>query len=290
MKILVTADLHYDIARSRDPTRDLARRVCAEGGDALVLVGDTAGARLEPLGEVLELFGDFPHRKLLVPGNHCLWSRPGENSLDRYEKILPEFIRRYGFEMLDCAPVVLNDVGLAGSIGWYDYSFADEALGIPEAFYEAKISPGAAVELGGYAELLDAHRDRLTERNLAIRSRWMDGVNVRVGMSDKAFNELLCGRLAEQLEALSAKVGRIIAFVHHLPFAQLVPRDRPDRFAFAAAFLGSPRLGEVLLNCPKVTHVYCGHSHWTSELKIEHITAVSVGSTYTEKHLEILDA
>jgi len=117
----------------------------------------------------------------------------------------------------------------------------------------------------------------------------MDGAHIRVGMSDRAFNELLCGRLAKQLEALSAKVPRIVVFVHHLPFAQLLPTDRPDRFAFAAAFLGSPRLGEVLLRYPKVTHVYCGHSHWTSELKIGHITAVSIGSTYTEKHLEILD-
>ena len=60
MKILVTSDLHYDITRSREPTRDLARRVCAKGGDALVLVGDTAGARLEPLGEALTLFDGFP--------------------------------------------------------------------------------------------------------------------------------------------------------------------------------------------------------------------------------------
>ena len=48
MRILVTADLHYDIERSRAPTRQLAREIAATGGDALVLVGDTAGADLTP--------------------------------------------------------------------------------------------------------------------------------------------------------------------------------------------------------------------------------------------------
>ena len=31
---LVTADLHYDISRSREPVMLLARRTCASGGDA----------------------------------------------------------------------------------------------------------------------------------------------------------------------------------------------------------------------------------------------------------------
>ena len=89
MSILVTADLHYDIARSRGPTERLADDVCRRGGDALVLVGDTAGARLEPLRDCLRLFGRFEGRKLLVVGNHCLWCRNGEDSMARYERLVP---------------------------------------------------------------------------------------------------------------------------------------------------------------------------------------------------------
>ena len=68
--------------------------------------------------------------------------------------------------MLDHQPVVLGGVGLAGSIGWYDYSFADESLGIPEAFYEAKIAPGAAAYLGRQG-LLEAHRHYLDVQYVA---------------------------------------------------------------------------------------------------------------------------
>ena len=48
-------------------------------------------------------------------------------------------------------------------------------------------------------------------------------------------------------------------------------------------------IGEVLLACPKVTHVYCGHSHWPGECQIGHVRVVNVGSTYTEKRMVTLD-
>ena len=39
MRLLVTADLHYDTTRSRAPAQAVAREVLRTGGDALVLVG-----------------------------------------------------------------------------------------------------------------------------------------------------------------------------------------------------------------------------------------------------------
>ena len=69
----------------------------------------------------------------------------------------------------------------------------------------------------------------------------------------------------------------------------MVPPGRPDRFAFVAAYMGAERLGEVLLNCRKLTHVYCGHSHWRDKRRVGHLQVVNIGSTYTDKHLEVLD-
>jgi len=288
MRILVTADLHYDIERSRAPARRLARKIADTGGDVLVLVGDTAGADLEPFRECLELFADFPGRKLLVPGNHCLWCREGESSLDRYEKVLPELASEAGFSMLDHEPVVLGRTGLVGSIGWYDYSFRDESLGIPQAFYRAKVSPGAA-SYYGRDDLLAEHGDRLTDRQLALSVRWMDGVRVRLGMTDEQFVRRLAGKLRRQLEEVSARSDRIIVFMHQLPFRRLVPENRPDRFAFAAAYMGAECFGEILLAFEKVTDAYCGHSHWRSEREIGHINVVNIGSTYVTKRLEVLE-
>ncbi|MFW6133756.1 MAG: metallophosphoesterase [Planctomycetota bacterium] len=289
MRICITADLHYDIPRSGDGARRVADRACRTGGEALVLVGDTAGADTGPFRDALELFADFPGRRLLVAGNHCLWCRDDENSLDRYERILPAVADEAGFVVLDHAPQVIGEVGLVGSVGWYDYSLRDMSLGIPQPFYRAKVAPGAAARLGGHDELLEAHADELTQRHMAMGARWMDGANVRLGMSDEQFANLLARKLARQLDELAPRVERIVAFCHHLPFRELVPPDRPDRFAFAAAYMGAAALGEVLLSCPKVTHVYCGHSHWAGRRTIDGRTVVNIGSTYEQKNLEVLE-
>ena len=289
MKIVITADLHYDNRRSRGPARRLARRACAEGGDALVLVGDTAGRDLRVFRECLALFADFSGRKLLVPGNHGLWCANGEGSMKRYERLLPAAAAETRFAVLDHQPVVLGRVGLVGSIGWYDYAFRDESLGIPVPFYRCKVSPGAARTVGGYDELFDRHAGRITDRQLAVRSRWMDGMHVELPMSDEEFTDLLARKLRRQLRELAPRVDRIVAFLHHLPFAEMVPHGRPDRFAFAAAYMGSPKLGDVLRACPKVTNVYCGHSHWPGRWRIGHLDVVNVGSTYTGKRMDVLE-
>jgi len=288
MRILMTADLHFDIPRSREPACRLARRVCQCGGDVLVLLGDTAGADLGPLREGLAMFDDFSGVKLLVPGNHCLWCRPGETSLQRYHDILPAEAARAGFVLLDHCPQVLNGVGMVGSVGWYDYSLANASLGIPEPFYEAKLSPGAAAYVG-QDELVDAHRASLTDRHLSLGVRWMDGRHVKLGMTDKAFVDTLAERLAAQLAEISQRVDQIVVFMHHLPLAEQVPRGRPDRLAFTAAFMGSQRFGQILLADEKVSHVYSGHSHWPDRRTVGRLTAVNVGSTYVEKQLEVLD-
>lgn len=286
--ILATCDLHYNIARSRAPAKAVAQEAILRGGDALVLVGDTAGADLRSMRDALRLFADFPGRKLLVPGNHCLWCMGKEDSLARYHDTLPRLASEEGFILLDHEPQTIGDVGLVGSVGWYDFSFRDRDLAVPLPFYRAKVSPGAAAYYGEHAALLDEFGDTLTEEHRGLTARWMDGVHVRLPMSDEEFADQLADTLALQLSQLAPRVERIVAFLHHLPFSQLVPRGRPPRFAFAAAYMGSARLGEVLLAEPKVSHVLCGHSHWPGRLRVGHIEAISIGSTYTEKMLEVV--
>ncbi|MFP4052290.1 MAG: metallophosphoesterase [Phycisphaerae bacterium] len=289
MRILITADLHYNIKRSRTPAEQIAQDACRRGGDAIILLGDTAGADLETFAEALRLFADFPGRRLLVPGNHCLWTTPdGPDSLHRYHQLLPEVARAEGFAVLDHEPVLIEDTALVGCMGWYDYSMRDEELGVPLAFYRAKASPGAA-RYYGMDEVLEPHRAQLTERHLRMGVRWLDGWNVRLGMTDEEFTALLNRRLARQLADVAPRVDRIVVLMHHLPFAQLLPEHRPDRFAFAAAYLGATCLGQTLLDCPKVRYVYCGHSHWPADRTVGHVRAVNVGSTYKSKQLEVLE-
>jgi hypothetical protein len=118
----------------------------------------------------------------------------------------------------------------------------------------------------------------------------MDGVRVRMAMSDEEFLDYVVAKLRGHLEAFQGDAGvrRVVAFVHHVPFRQLVPTDRPPNLAFAAAFMGSDRIGQVLAACPKVTHVFCGHSHWPGSIRVGTIEVVNVGSTYSDKHLKVL--
>lgn len=286
--LLATADLHYNIARSRASTEELAQRVCRTPADALVLIGDTAGADVTPLRECLRLFHGFVGLKLLVPGNHCLWCRPGEDSLTRYEQLLPAIAQEEGFVLLDHAPQVVKSVAIVGSVGWYDFSFREESLEVPMAFYQAKVAPGAANYFSEYRDIVEANRQELRPEHYEISTRWMDGQHVRLGMSDEEFTQRLAEKLRRQMEELAPRVERIVACVHHLPFEELVPRGRPAKWAFAAAFLGSKAFGEVLLAQPKVTHVLCAHSHWPSRHRIGHIDVINVGSTYVDKRLEAL--
>ena len=88
---------------------------------------------------------------------------------------------------------------------------------------------------------------------------------------------------------MSSRVSRIVAFLHHLPFAELVPKNRPDKFAFAAGFMGSAKFGKLLSKYEKITNVYCGHSHWGGKRQIAQMDVVNVGSTYIKKHLKIFE-
>ncbi len=288
VKILATADLHYNIARSRRPTEALAERVGATEADALVLVGDTAAAEMGPWRDCLALFAGFGGVKLLVPGNHCLWCRGGEDSLTRYRQVIPAVAAEAGFIVLDHAPQVIGPVGLVGSIGWYDYSFREMALDVPLAFYRAKIGPGAAEHCQEHRHLLDRHGHELGERHYRITSRWMDGPNVRLGIDDATFAAELAETFARQVAELAHRVERIVAFTHHLPFQHLVPRGRPPAVAFAAAFMGSDRFGAVLAAEPKVTCAVSGHSHWPMRRRIGTIDVINIGSTYEDKRLEVL--
>ena len=291
MRVIVTADLHYDLPQSKPAVKMLAERILQTGADVLVLLGDLAGADYRIFRECLDLFEGFSGRKLLVPGNHCLWCLPGENSLQRYEKTLPSLAAEAGFTLLDHQPVTINGCGFVGSIGWYDYSYRDEGLGIPLEFYRAKVSPGAAVRLKEFHELVERYKNCLTDRQYSIVARWMDGLHVRLGMSDEQFLEYLLEKFSRQLEDFQSNpaVRRIVAFMHHLPFRQLLPKNRPDRFVFAFAYLGSERFGEVLLKYPKVTDVFCAHSHWYATGNIGKMRVINVGSRYLHKRFEILE-
>jgi len=216
MRLIVTSDLHYNVLRSKQPTVDLAEEICRLRADALLILGDAAGQDVSILRECFQLFDRFAGRKFFVPGNHELWAPPGECSLVRYEQILPRVCAEAGFHMLDHEPVVLGRVGLVGSMGWYDFSFRPEHLGIPLRFYREKVAPGAASRMERYQHLLETVDD-VPEDSLSMGTRWMDGEHVRLPMDDVTFCRRLLDRLEGQLQELSSACDTLVVGLHHLP-------------------------------------------------------------------------
>ncbi len=289
MRILITADLHYENPRSRPSARAVAARICGEGGDVLILGGDTFAVDLSILKECLALFDDFRGTKLLVVGNHCLWVLEEGDSFRRYTEEIPEVAEKAGWHVLDRSPVVIGSVGFVGSVGWYDYKFRDPNLKVPERFYAAKIGPGTARFLERYFPLLENQSD-LLPWHFSIRSRWMDSEYIRWRFTDQEFAAYTAQRLEAHLKQIAPHVETIVAVTHHVPLEEMVRRKENDpSWNFANAFQGSPLLGEVLKKEAKVKYIVCGHVHKPQELQLDGRRAWNVGSGIRRKRIVLID-
>jgi predicted phosphohydrolase len=287
VRLIVTADLHYEFAEYRPRVDALAAEICRVGGDVLAIAGDTFAHDLSLFDRCLRLFDGFRGEKLLIAGNHDLWTRTGD-SFALYDRLIPEAARACGFHDLDAGPRVIGDVGFVGTIGWYDYSFRDEALGIPLRFYEHKVAPGYARHDWQFARLL-ATTDDIPPAGFHAASRWMDGEMIRWDTDDRRFNQLTLDRLEVQLAEVEGGVRTIVAVTHHIPFAEMLKRKSDPTWAFGNAFMGSVGLGETLRRHGKVSHVVFGHSHLHDARQLGSIHAANVGCTYKMKRYDVIE-
>ncbi len=281
MKLLVTADLHFNHGKSHQLAKDLIEQINQTDADVLLVVGDTATADENQLEAALPLI-HFSGPKLFICGNHELWTRR-DDSYMIFKQELPERIAALGWHWLEENPFVQDGLAIVGSVGWYDYSYAPASLQIPRRFYEAKLSPGAAAYFSAFNHLLG---DDVPESAREIFARWNDGKLVKLHRTDDNFLSERMAGLNQSLSQVPAHC-RVIAGVHHVPFSQLLPPRHSPAWDFARAYLGSDLIGNLLLEDTRITHVFCGHSHFASEQQIKHIHAINIGSGYRQKHLWI---
>lgn len=279
MRLLVTADLHFNHGRSRALAERVIADMNAAGGDVLMVVGDTAAADGTAIEECLSLFR-FSGAKLFVAGNHELWTNRADSHALFIDE-LPRRVRSLGWRWLQTDPFVEGNLAILGSIGWYDYSFAPEQLGIPRRFYQHKLSPGAAERFAEFAHLLNPSDD-VGPQARQVLARWNDGKFVKLHRSDERFLDELLAQLGRQLESVR-ECDRVVAAVHHVPFRELLPPFHSSQWDFARAYLGSDRIGQLLFEFPNVRHLFCGHSHFPAEARIGPIHARNIGSGYRSK-------
>ncbi|HEX3356810.1 MAG TPA: metallophosphoesterase [Tepidisphaeraceae bacterium] len=285
MRVLLTSDLHHNHTRSRPLADDLIDQINQTPADILILIGDTAVLADNALDACLSRI-TFPGQKLFVPGNHELWSHAGDTN-ELLTKTLPQRVESLGWHWLQSKPFITDQLAIVGSLGWYDYSFAQQNLGIPRRFYEAMISPGAAERLEEYAHLFN-RTDDISPHAREIFARWNDGKFIRLNRTDEEFLNQLLAQLKDQLDSLRDH-PRILAAIHQLPFRELLPPPHTAQWDFAKAYLGSQRIGDLLLQYPNLTDLFCGHSHYPAEAQIKHIHAKNTGCGYKRKFLHLLD-
>ena len=284
MRVLAVADLHRNVAKSRPSAEALAARVNAERFDALLMIGDAGVADDDSIESCLRAF-TFDGPKLFVPGNHELWSH--RNGVDLLEDELPRRVEACGWRWLPREPFLLDGLAIVGSIGWYDYAFAVPALGIDDAFYTAKVSPGAVLQLEDPPDLVPLAR-AASPRARGTVARWNDGRLAKVPCADAELVARECARLSAQLESVRG-ADRVIVATHTVPFAELMPPPRGTPADFAWAYLGSPRLGETIARFANVRHVLCGHSHSHADVRIGPIHAINIGAGYPSKRFATIE-
>ena len=94
--------------------------------------------------------------------------------------------------------------------------------------------------------------------------------------------------LRSQLDSLHDH-PRVIAAIHQLPFRELLPPPHTAQWDFAKAYLGSERIGQLLLQYPNVREVFCGHSHFPAEAQVGPIHAKNTGCGYNRKRMHIVE-
>ena len=262
-KLLATADLHLGLYPVADAgVFELARRVCASDADIFVIAGDLADTGEKKLRTCLRLFERFEGLKLLVPGNHDLWTTSGDSE-EKYRTVLPRIARNCGFHMLDVEPVTAAETAFIGTIGWYDYSLRSPRLALSTETYRRKSLPGVCT--------------------------WNDALYINWNMEDEDFTDRCLRQLGRHYDAVESKVERVVAVLHHLPFAELLSGHVNMPLDFCRAYMGSARFGELLVRCPKVRFVICGHQHAAVTHQQGALKAFALGGEYRKKRLLSLD-
>jgi predicted phosphohydrolase len=270
IQIAVTADLHWGHRKGAEATSLLVDFLKQQPPDLLILAGDVGTSNY--FGECLNLFRSLPGLKAVVPGNHDLWvrSEPAQpDSLELYESLLPETARQAGFHYLDQGPLLLPeaDLGIVGTINWYDHSWAIE----------------------GIRRWYPSEEDRLRTKRFT-RGRHNDANYVRWFLDDAGFTARVVAGFQVQLERALQAVGRVIVVTHHPPFYGLgFPRPGPPVFLDSFlwdAFCGNQRLEEVLTrHADRIAFAFCGHTHRERHNTLRGIQGYNIGGDYHFKRL-----
>lgn len=250
MRIAYTSDPHVDLSDDNRRTLERATNIIADANPDVIIVAGDAGNTIASLEETLAFFATFEVPRFFVAGNHDVWIEPGLDSREKYERAISAACARFGFDDLTREPVVSGGVGFVGSLGWYDYSFADPRLGLGQDDYWR----------GRWEDHI------WWDKEMTL---WTSRSDRSTRIRDPEVCDELVAALDRHLREVERRAGRIVAVVHTLAFEETLPRSDPPYYL--DAFTGSRKLGETLAAHSKVEHLINGHKHQSGDWKLRGI-------------------
>ena len=261
-RIAFTSDLHVDVdPRNKRLLRFLIEHVNELEADAFIIAGDITPDP-KTFYMIVEQLEHVVGEVIIVAGNHDIWVTQEEQENEicsriKYEKILPNICRPHACHYLWHSPFKLEKIGFAGTIGWYDYSFAHPSYDdiITTEDYQSKCYQNAI-----WFDVRYAH--------------WMS-IGNKSRMDDNEVTKYLNSQLEKQLSELEAdrSIEKIVVVTHHLPFSKMVVYKNELPWDFFSAFMGNRSMGELILSFPKVELVLSGHSHFIRRIDVDGINA-----------------
>ena len=272
MKIAFIFDLHVDSLPDASEVIDcIHKRLLSIKPDVFIIAGDIA-ARTQLFEQTLASFAAIPCKKLLIPGNHDIWVEStslekGIHSGVKYTKIIPQICSRNNFISLGAEPYIIDGIGFAGTIGWYDYTLRNKTF-------------DNLFTMHTYRQ--KHYENRFTWNDLKF-AHWMDSQDNRRKDDEEVAKEMEVA-LQTQIESLKLMNTRTIVVVtHHIPFQKMVMHPNRLPFDFFSAYMGSSGLGSAILDEPSVKYVICGHSHIQSSHTIGYLQAMKSPLGYSRE-------
>ena len=282
MEVAVTADIHYGTQTKKDELEKYVNSLNKIGVGHLLIAGDLAsrGADHDQFKEAVEILQKFRGKILFSPGNHDLWTGKGD-SFDILTRKMPAMFKGSNIHLLDNNPVVIENLGFVGSVGWYDYSFRTVPVPLEQLFGNYLFTFDEGKTVFRWNQLTTAQYEgkecRVSEDGEKWhKSTWKDKRFIKWDFTDDQFLDYCIGKLRKDIESLSPNVEKIVAVTHHLPFSEFVP-DIPDpTWGFHRAYLGSNAIGKMLLEYPRIKYAFFGHSHRNRMIRINGLWAGNV--------------
>ena len=228
----------------------MAAEIHRRRADLVIIAGDVSH-RDDRIERAVRAFLEVAARVAYLPGNHDLWSIGGPEAVQgpvdtwiRYRQDLRALVEGVGGHYLPAAPLRLGGLAVVGSTGWYDYSFAPSwiADAHPELRFEDRRFGPVTWSDRRYVSFLRADGSEMSDPEVA-----------RI-MEDELSRALL------EMEADSS-VEEVLVVTHVQPFDEVVHHTGRLPWEYFTAFMGSRRLGEIILSAPKVRTAIHGHSH-----------------------------